>query len=134
MQVGFEEIKARNTQNKKVKLYVIVFVFSHSRYKYGAWQERPFITRDMLRYHENAFEFFGGRTEEIVYNQDRLITVSKDGGDIIYILGSYNHTRNRETLDKKQRDFRVHICRVADPESKSKVEKVVKFIKGNYVK
>lgn len=80
----------------------------------------------MLRCHENAFEFYGGRTEEIVYDQDKLITVSENGGDIIFTEEFQSY--------KQQRGFSVHLCRAADPESKGKVENVVKFIKGNFAK
>ena len=76
--------------------------------------------------HENAFEFYGGRTEEIVYDQDKLITVSENGGDIIFTEEFQSY--------KQQRGFSVHLCRAADPESKGKVENVVKFIKGNFAK
>ncbi|MCJ8007303.1 hypothetical protein ACFFMO_01370 [Lederbergia wuyishanensis] len=34
----------------------------------------------------------------------------------------------------QQRGFRVYLCRAADPESKGKVESVVKFIKRNFAK
>ena len=65
-------------------------------------------------------------TEEIVYDQDKLMTVSENGGDIIYTedFQSYRH----------QRGFRIYLCRAADPESKGKIENVVKFIKRNFAK
>ena len=47
------------------------------------WQERPFTIKDVTRCYENAFHSFGERTEEIVYDQDYLITVSENAGDLI---------------------------------------------------
>ncbi|MGM8365897.1 IS21 family transposase [Virgibacillus sp. W0181] len=126
MQVDFGEMKALTFEGKWQKLYAIAFVLSHSRYKYSEWQDRPFTTRDVLRSHENAFEYYGGRTEEIVYDQDKLMTVSENGGDIIY-------TEEFQAY-KRQRGFSVYLCRAADPESKGKVENVVKFIKQNFAK
>lgn len=126
MQVDFGEKKVRTTENKWKKLYVIAFVLSHSRYKYAEWQERPFTTRDVIRGHENAFEYFGGMTEEIVYDQDKLMIVSENGGDIIF-------TEEFQAY-KQQRGFSVYLCRAADPESKGKIENVVKFIKSNFAK
>lgn len=125
-QVDFGEKKVRTTKNKWKKLYVIAFVLSHSRYKYAEWQEHPFTTRDVIRSHENAFEYFGGVTEEIVYDQDKLMIVSENGGDIIY-------TEEFQAY-KQQRGFSVYLCRAADPESKGKIENVVKFIKNNFAK
>lgn len=126
MQVDFGEIKVKTFDGKTKKVYVIVFVLSHSRFKYAYWQERPFTTRDVLRCHEKAFEYYGGMTEEIVYDQDKLMTVSENGGDIIY-------TEEFQTY-RQERGFRIYLCRAADPETKGKVENAVKFVKGNFAK
>lgn len=126
MQVDFGEIKVNTSKKKMIKLYVIVFVLSHSRFKYAVWQKRPFTTQDVIRCHELAFEYYGGITEEIVYDQDKLMIVSENGGDIIYTEGFQSY--------RQQRGFRIYLCRAADPESKGKIENVVKFIKGNFAK
>lgn len=126
LQVDFGEIKLKTYAGETIKLYVIAFVLSHSRFKYAYWQTQPFTTRDVLRCHEQAFEYYGGMTEEIVYDQDKLMTVSENGGDIIYTEEFQSY--------RKQRGFRVYLCRAADPESKGKVESVVKFIKRNFAK
>lgn len=126
MQVDWGEMKVKTSLNKEVKLYFISFVLSHSRYKYVEWQDRPFTTRDTIRCHESAFQYFGGMPEEIVYDQDHLITVNENAGDII-LTGDFQ-------AYKQERSFRVYLCRKADPQSKGKIENVVKFIKGNFAK
>ncbi|MGN7479864.1 IS21 family transposase [Solibacillus silvestris] len=126
MQVDFGEMNVETAEGKTTKLYVIAFVLSHSRFKYAVWQEHPFTTRDVIRCHEKAFEFYGGMTEEIVYDQDKLMIVSENGGDILY-------TEEFQAY-RQQRGFRIYLCRAADPESKGKIENVVKFIKGNFAK
>src|SRR5690625_6346982 len=78
MQVDFGETTVETTEKSKQKLYGIAFVLSHSRYKYAEWQDRPFTTRDVLRCHENAFQFYGGKTDEIVYDQDKLMSVRSE--------------------------------------------------------
>ncbi|MGG0741655.1 helix-turn-helix domain-containing protein, partial [Niallia taxi] len=83
LQVDWGETKQKTTEKKEIKLYFIAFVLAHSRYKYMEWQDRPFTTRDAIRCHENAFQFYGGYTEEIVYDQDHLITVSENAGQLI---------------------------------------------------
>ena len=88
------------------------------------WQDRPFTTKDAIRCHENAFRFFGGRTEEIVYDQDHLLSVSENAGDLILTSEFQAYVRERK--------FHVHLCRKADPESKGMIENVVKYIKGNF--
>lgn len=124
LQVDWGETKQKTTDNKEIKLYFIAFVLAHSRHKYMEWQARPFTTRDAIRCHENAFQFYGGRTEEIVYDQDHLITVSENAGQLLLTAEFQSYVNERK--------FKVHLCRRADPESKGMIENVVKYIKGNF--
>ncbi|EST51839.1 transposase [Brevibacillus panacihumi W25] len=125
-QVDWGEVTVKNMEKKDVRLYFITFVLSHSRFKYVEWQSRPFTTRDAIRCHENAFVFFGGMPEELVYDQDHLITVSENAGDIILTSEFQSY--------KQERGFRLYLCRKADPQSKGKIENVVKFVKRNFAK
>jgi transposase len=94
MQVDFWEITVENLGRKEIKLYFITFVLSHSRYKYVVWLDRPFTMRDAIRCHEQAFQYIGGMPEEMVYDQDHLITVSENAGDIILTgeFQAYKHS------------------------------------------
>lgn len=123
-QVDFGQTKQKTTNGKEMKLYFISFVLSHSRYKYVEWLDRPFTTKDVIRTHENAFEFFGGIPHELVYDQDSLIVVSENSGDLILTSEFQSY--------REERDLRLHVCRKADPESKGKIENTVKFIKKNF--
>lgn len=125
-QVDFGQTKQKKGDGKEIKLYFISFVLSHSRYKYAEWLDRPFTTRDVIRSHENAFRAFEGIPYELVYDQDSLIVVSENGGDIIL-------TAEFQTY-RQERDLNLHICRKADPESKGKIENVVGFVKKNFAK
>lgn len=124
LQVDWGETRQKTINKKEIKLYFIAFVLAHSRYKYMEWQDRPFTTKDAIRCHESAFRFYGGRTEEIVYGQDHLLTVSENAGDLVLTSEFQAYV--------KERKFRVHLCRKADPESKGMIENVVKYIKGNF--
>jgi transposase len=55
--VDFGKVKVKNQQGKLIDLYFIAFVFSHSRYKYQEWLDRPFTTRDVIQAQENAFQW-----------------------------------------------------------------------------
>jgi len=124
MQVDFGEKKVLNAEGKEITLYVMCFVLSHSRYKYCEWQNRPFNTNDIIRIHENAFEYYGGFPEEAVYDQDHLILVSENHGELIY-------TKEFAAYLQKRR-FKVYMCRKGDPESKGRIEKVVDYVKDNF--
>ena len=106
------------------KVYCFAMVLSHSRYKYVEWQEHPFTTDSFISAHIRAFTYLGGRTKEIVYDQDKVLAVSENNGDIIYTAGFQNFIN--------QFKFSVYLCRGSDPESKGKVENVVKYAKHNF--
>ncbi|GAA0496883.1 IS21 family transposase [Salinibacillus aidingensis] len=125
-QVDFGETKQKTTEGRWKKMYFISFVLSRSRYKYAEWLDKPFTTQDVIRTHENAFEYFDGIPYELVYDQDSLIVVSENGGDLI-LTEAFQKYHN-------EREFQLFVCRKADPESKGKVENTVKFIKQNFAK
>ncbi len=124
MQVDFGQKWVSKKDGTKILLYVICFVLSNSRFKYCQWQDRPFNTTDMINMHEDAFEYFGGKPEEIVYDQDNLVLVSENHGDLIFTHKFANYIQRRK--------FRVYMCRKADPESKGRIENVIGFVKNNF--
>ncbi len=124
MQVDFGYHKAKKNNGEVVKLWVIGFVLSNCRYKYGEWLDRPFTTRDVIIAHERAFNFYGGMTKEIVYDQDHLISVDENLGDLMLTEEFQKYV--------KLRQFKIYLCRKADPESKGRIENVVGFIKHNF--
>lgn len=101
-------------------------MLSHSRYKYVEWLDRPFATHDVVKMHENAFEFYGGIPYEAVYDQDHLILVSENSGDLILTQEFSSYIKSRK--------FSIHMCRKADPESKGRIENVVGFVKKNFAR
>jgi len=125
-QVDFGQTEQLNTDGTKIKLRFIAFVLAHSRFKYMEWLDRPFTTRDVVRAHENAFQYFGGMPDELVYDQDALLIVSENSGDLIL-------TKEFQAY-KEERNLVIWMCRGADPESKGKIENVVKYVKFNFAK
>jgi len=61
--------------------------------------------------------------EEIVIDQDNLMVVSENAGDIIY-------TDDFKYFIEEQK-IRVYVCRKADPETKGKIENLIKYVKRN---
>lgn len=126
IQADFGEYWAIRQDKKRIKLYLVAFILAHSRYKHVLWQTRPFTTIDFIRCLENCFEAFGGVAKELVIDQDHLMTVSENSGDII-------HTYEFERC-KNRHGFSVWLCRKADPESKGMIECCVKYIKYNFAR
>jgi transposase len=123
-QVDMGEISLETPSGRRKKVYGFGMVMSHSRYKYILWQTRPWTTADFVQAHIKAFAFFGGRPEEIVYDQDKVLAVSENNGDIIYTEGFQNY------LDAT--GFRIYLCHGSDPESKGKIEAVIKYGKHGF--
>lgn len=126
LQVDWGQTIQKTSGGKEVKLYFVAFVLAHSRHKFTVWLDRPFTTRDTIARHEKAFQFYGGITDEIVYDQDNLIAVSENAGDLILTKEFQQYIKDRK--------FKIYLCRKADPESKGKIESVVKYVKYNFAK
>ena len=125
-QVDFGEYNMTTDESKRKKIYFFSMVLSRSRYKFVYFTEYPFTTIVTIDAHEKAFWFFGGITEEIVYDQDTLLLTSENKGDLILTEAFRKYAEHR--------GFKLHFCRKSDPESKGKIENVVKYIKYNLLR
>jgi len=125
-QVDFGVQNITTDEGKRKKIYFICFVLSRSRQKYNYYSERPFTTAKSIDAHEEAIEFFGGITEYFVYDQDGLFLVDENKGDLIMTEEFCKYAAYR--------GFKLHFCRKSDPQSKGKVENVVKYTKYNFMR
>jgi transposase/uncharacterized protein (DUF952 family) len=126
LQADFGFYNAIRQDARRIKLYFVIFILAHSRYKYVVWQSRHFTSLDFVRCLESCYEALGGIAQELVIDQDRLMVVDENYGDIIY-THDFERCKNRH-------GFTVRLCRKADPESKGMVESGVKFVKHNFAK
>ena len=122
-QVDGGELRGVLLGGEAATVHFVVFVLSYSRLMYAGLSPRPIDTATFIRLHDAAFRYFGGRPEECVYDQTKLVVL---------------HEQYRE-LELNQAfaayataaGFRIHACEGYDPESKGKVEAGVKYVKGN---
>jgi len=124
-QVDFGEYNMRDSTGHRAKVFFFCLVLSRSRYKYVWFTDRYFTSELAIMAHENAFGYIGGVPDEIVYDQDKVFIVSENGGDIILTEAFRSYTRDRS--------FTLHFCRKADPQSKGRVENLVKYVKQNFL-
>ena len=125
-QVDMGQIKLLDVQGKTRKLYLFTMSLSHSRYKFSRWQLTPFTTKDMISLHNLAFKYLDGMPKTIVYDQDRTMFTKENCGDIVMTSEFQKYV--------SLAGFKIHLCRAYDPESKGKIEAVVKFVKNNFAK
>jgi len=108
------------------KVHFFVMILSRSRQKFVYFQDKPFTTNTTIEAHNHAFEYFEGQPDKILYDQDRVLMVDENLGDLIL-------TKEFQ-LYSSEMIFTPVFCRKSDPESKGKVENVVGFVKKNFLR
>jgi transposase len=102
-------------------LYFVVFVLSFSRLMYVGLSFRPLNTETFIQLHDEAFRYFGGRPEECVYDQTKLVVIDEQYRELKLNPRFHQYATAA--------GFRIHACEGYDPESKGKVEAGVKYAK-----
>ena len=124
-QVDFGEYNLRTSLGARVKVFFFTLVLSRSRFKYVWFTDHYFTSELAVKAHEQAFEYINGIPDEIVYDQDKVFIVNENSGDIILT--------DRFRAYTNEMKFALHFCRKADPQSKGKIENVVKYVKQNFL-
>jgi len=113
-------------KRRHIKLYCVATVMSHSRYKWGLWYAGTLTAAILIQALQECFEYLCGMPKQLVFDQDRLLAVDENYGDIIF-------TKEFESF-RLSSGFEVYLCRGSDPESKGRIEAVVKYFKRNFAK
>jgi transposase len=106
-------------------LFIFGAVLSASRFKYVALQEKPFTTLDLIDHLLDCFDYLGGMPKELVIDQDSIMVVAENYGDIIYT--------DKFSCFTQEMELDMYVCRKADPQSKGKIENVIKYVKYNFL-
>lgn len=107
---------------QRAHLFVMALGFSRRIFVRGYAHER---LAALLDGHEHAFHHFGGRTEELLYDNPRTIVIRRDreGKQIVW------HPIFRDFADTY--GFTPRVCRPYRARTKGKVESGVKYVKRN---
>lgn len=125
-QCDFGERWMRTSQGQSLKVYFFAMSLSRSRYKYVYFSRTPFTTALAVYAHELAFEYFGGIPRKIIYDQDKVFLVKENLGDLTLTGGFRALVR--------EHGFEPVFCHKSDPQSKGKIENVVKYVKYNFLR
>lgn len=108
----------------KVRLHVFTMVLGFSRRLFAKGYHHERIG-NLLDGHDAAFAHFGGRTEQVLYDNPRTIVLEKNEstGEVVW-----NKTF-KDRMDFYGVDPRL--CRYYRAQTKGKVENGVKYVKGN---
>lgn len=125
-QVDFGQAYMLTKNESRKKVYFMAMVLCRSRQKFIYFQSTPFTSLCASRAHILAFEYFGGQPRSILYDQDRVFIREENMGDLLLtqVFKSFVASCGFEAV----------FCRKSDPESKGKIENVVKYVKNNFCK
>ena len=126
MQADFGEYWMHMDDTRRVKVYFFAAVMSHSRHKFAYFSKTPFTSELAIYAHQLAFQFYGGKPKEIVYDQDKVFIHNENLGDVVL-------TKAFQAFVSSEH-FQCVFCRKSDPQSKGKVENVVKYIKYGFLR
>jgi len=108
----------------KRKLYLFCILLSYSRHFY--FEPTVSMKHDIfLACHINAFRFFGGVPQNIVYDNLKSVVLSRLGNDIRF---------NPLMLDfAAYYGFKLKVCNPRAPQEKGKVERIIAYISNNFL-
>ena len=124
-QVDFGQLKMKDMYDRIVRVYFFCMVLSYSRMRFVYFSREPFRTKTAIEAHKYAFRYFGGRTQTILYDQDKVFVVSENYGNIILVPQFEDFVR--------QAGFSVILCHKSDPQTKGKVESFVRYVKEGFL-
>jgi transposase len=125
-QIDFGEFNMTDVEGHRKKVYFLALVLSRSRYKMVWFLDHPFTASSAIEAHEVAFSFIGGYPRELVYDQDKVLLANENKGDVVLTEAFRAYCQSRP--------FKVRFCRKNDPQSKGKIENVIKYIKYNFLR
>ena len=124
-QVDFGEFEYIDIDGKKRKLYAFSMIPGYSRMRYAEFTT-DISTENVIKMHLNAFQFFGGFTDTILYDNMKQIVIDRK----IKVSES--------TFNSKFMDFAeyygivIRLCYPYRPETKGKIENTIKYLRYNF--
>ena len=125
-QVDWGECDHIDEDDRSRKLYCFSMVLGYSRMKYAE------ITLSMdvytfIRCHQHAFEYFGGYTQEILYDNIKQIILKR-------ALKPKDHTWNAKFEDFfRHYGFIPRLCKPYCPQTKGKIENAIGYMKHDFL-
>lgn len=126
MDWGFFEDHLVYEDGKWKKLYCFLMILGYSRMRYIEFVT-DMSTNTLIRCHQNAFRYFGGYSEEILYDNMKQVVIKR-------LLKQEDSTLNRQFEDFAGfYGFKPILCRPYRGQTKGKVERTVQFVRDNFM-
>jgi len=124
-QVDFGEFGYIEMDGKRMKLYAFSMILGYSRMRYVEFTT-DISTANVIKMHINAFNYFGGYTSTILYdNLKQVVTERK--------IPSSKSNFNKRFMDFAEHyGFYPRLCYPYRAQTKGKIENTIKFIRNNF--
>ena len=124
-QVDFGQYVMKTEYGRNIRVYFFCMTLTFSKMKFAYFSVDPFNAKMTVDAHIAAFKYFGGRTQMVVYDQDKTMVVSENLGEVIFVK------EFEEFI--KECGFSIYLCKGYDPSTKGVVEKTVDFVKHQFL-
>ncbi|RKJ00200.1 IS21 family transposase [bacterium D16-54] len=126
MDWGFFEDHLVYEDGKWKKLYCFLMILGYSRMRYIEFVT-DMSTNTLIRCRQNAFRYFGGYPEEILYDNMKQVVIKR-------LLKQEDSTLNRQFEDFAGfYGFKPILCQPYRGQTKGKVERTVQFVRDNFM-
>lgn len=109
---------------KEIRVHIFVMVLGYSRALYVEFTLDEKLDT-LLNCHQNAFIWFGGCPDEILYDNMKTVVLDRSGGQINFHAGFLDYARLH--------GFTPRACQPARPQTKGKVESGVRYVKRSFL-
>jgi hypothetical protein len=124
-QVDWAHFCAKDLFGQTCRFYCFTMVLGFSRCLYAEFTPKMDL-QTLLRCHINAFEYFGGHTKTILYDNMKQVILWRDDG-----TGEV-HFQPRFIDFATHYSFEPKLCRPRRPQTKGKIENGIKYVRQNF--
>ena len=124
-QVDWAECGKIEIDGKTRKLYCFTMILGFSRMRYAEFTLQTDVFT-LIQCHMNAFHYFGGYPQEILYDNMKQIVLDRKQ------VSSESKWNSRFEDFFKHYGFIPRLCRPYRPQTKGKIESTVKFVKRDF--
>lgn len=125
-QVDWGECGHLDVDGRRRKLYCFSMILGYSRMRYAVFTLST-DTSTLIQCHLNAFEYFGGYTEEILYDNIKTVILKR-------ALRAGDHQWNPKFEDFfSHHGFIPRLCKPYCPQTKGKIENTIGYVKRDFL-
>ena len=123
--ISIEDFRVRENREEK-KLYCFLMILGYSRMRYIEFVT-DMSTDTLIRCHVNAFRYFNGYPEEILYDNMKQVVIKR-------LMKQEESTLNRQFEDFAGfYGFKPVLCRPYRGQTKGKIERTVRYVRENFM-